>query len=124
MICRLLPSVKGLYRNLLLLLLALRHPLLPGHIKMLLAAAVLYLISPLDLIPDTLPVVGLLDDAAIFPTMVWGITCLLPAAVRRDSEHRIKQMDAKLPYILAFAATLFFLWVAIVVWGIYSLIFK
>ena len=75
-------------------------------------------------VQQALPVVGLLDDAAIFPAMVWGITCLLPAAVRRDSEHRIKQMDAKLPYILAFAATLFFLWVAIVVWGIYSLIFK
>ena len=106
------------------MLMAMRHPGTPKAIKGVMLAALLYLISPLDLIPDAVPVVGLLDDAAIFPAMVWGITCLLPATVRRDSEHRIKQLDAKLPYILAFAATLFFLWVAIVVWGIYSLIFK
>ena len=89
----------------------------------MLAAALLYLISPLDLIPDTVPVVGLLDDAVIFPSMVVGLTCLLPAAVRRDSEYRIKQLQAKMPYILAGVAALLFLWGAIVVWGLYSLIF-
>ena len=121
---RLLPWVKGLYRDLLLLLFALRHPLLPRYIKTLLAAAVLYLISPIDLIPDTVPVVGLLDDAVIFPVMVWGLTCLLPATVRRDSEQRMKQLDAKLPYILAFVAAVLLLWGAMVVWGVYALIFK
>ena len=121
---RLLPRVKGMCRDLLLLLFALRHPRLPGYIKMMLAAALLYLISPLDLIPDTVPVVGLLDDAVIFPSMVVGLTCLLPAAVRRDSEYRIKQLQAKMPYILAGVAALLFLWGAIVVWGLYSLIFK
>ncbi len=118
-----LPWLKGLHRDLLLLF-ALRHPLVPRYIKMLLVVAVLYLISPLDLIPDPVPVVGLLDDAVIFPAMVWGLTCLLPAAVRRDSERRVKQLDAKLPYILAFAAALLLLWGAMVVWGVYSLIFK
>ena len=41
---------------------ALRHPMAPGWLKAGTALIVLYLVSPIDLIPDFIPVLGLLDD--------------------------------------------------------------
>jgi len=48
-------------------------PLLPRSVKLALAAAVVYLLSPLDVIPDFVPLVGFLDDAAIAAVVVDGI---------------------------------------------------
>ena len=48
-------------------------PVLPRSVKLALAAAVVYLLSPIDLIPDFLPVVGYLDDVAIAAVVVDGV---------------------------------------------------
>jgi uncharacterized membrane protein YkvA (DUF1232 family) len=48
-------------------------PLLPRSVKLAVAAAVVYLLSPLDLIPDVVPIVGYLDDAAVAAVVVDGI---------------------------------------------------
>ena len=48
-------------------------PALPRSVKLALAAAVVYLLSPLDLVPDFLPIVGYLDDVAIAAVVVDGI---------------------------------------------------
>ena len=48
-------------------------PLLPKAAKIALAAAVLYLVSPVDLIPDFIPVLGALDDLLVAAILVDGI---------------------------------------------------
>jgi len=48
-------------------------PLLPKAAKIALAAAVLYLVSPVDLIPDFIPVLGALDDLLVAAIIVDGI---------------------------------------------------
>lgn len=48
-------------------------PVLPRSVKLVLAAAVVYLLSPFDLIPDVVPIVGYLDDVAIAAVVVDGI---------------------------------------------------
>ena len=48
-------------------------PVLPRAAKIALAAAALYLVSPFDLIPDFIPVVGYLDDALLAAVLVDGI---------------------------------------------------
>ena len=48
-------------------------PVLPRRVKLVLAAAIVYLVSPLDLIPDLMPVLGYLDDVVIGAVVVDGI---------------------------------------------------
>jgi uncharacterized membrane protein YkvA (DUF1232 family) len=50
-----------------------RDPLLPRRVKVILAAAIVYLLSPLDLLPDLVPVLGYLDDVVIGAVAVDGI---------------------------------------------------
>ena len=47
--------------------LAVRHPAVPWHAKAMAAATVAYALSPIDLIPDFIPVLGYLDDLIIVP---------------------------------------------------------
>lgn len=48
-------------------------PVLPRSVKLALAAALVYLLSPLDVLPDFVPVVGYLDDVAIVAVVVDGL---------------------------------------------------
>jgi uncharacterized membrane protein YkvA (DUF1232 family) len=59
-----------------------RTGLLPKFITL---AAFLYLISPIDIIPDFIPVVGYLDDLVIVPLLINMAIRLLPDSVREDS---------------------------------------
>jgi len=63
------------------LYLAYRHSQTPWYAKLLAIAVVVYAISPVDLIPDFIPVIGYLDDAILIPLGVLLITKLVPKAV-------------------------------------------
>jgi Uncharacterized conserved protein len=117
-------GLKIFRKDVLVLLIAVRNPATPRYIKVLLAAAFVYLISPLDLIPDAIPVVGLMDDMTIVPAAVFGLLNLLPAAIRRDSETKAQSLGRKMPYLLFAAAILLFAWGMFLVVAIYSLLFK
>ena len=59
----------------------LRHPRTPRVAKLLLGAAIAYAVSPIDLIPDFIPVVGYLDDLVILPLLIWAAVRLIPETV-------------------------------------------
>lgn len=63
---------------------ALRHPQAPGWFKLGLAGLALYLVSPVDLIPDLLPVVGVVDDLVLIPLVLGWLLRQLPARLRAD----------------------------------------
>ena len=62
---------RALRRELCVLRLAASDPRVPRSAKWLAAAAVAYAVSPIDLIPDFIPVIGHLDDLLIVPTLAW-----------------------------------------------------
>lgn len=61
-----------------------RHPGTPLVAKVIAAAVVAYAFSPIDLIPDFIPVVGYLDDALLVPLGVWLAIRLIPAPVMAE----------------------------------------
>jgi uncharacterized membrane protein YkvA (DUF1232 family) len=63
---------------------ALRHPDAPGWLKLGVIGIVLYVLSPVDLIPDVIPVVGVLDDIVIVPLAIRWLLNRLPASLRAD----------------------------------------
>ena len=80
-------------REAIALCLAVRHPATPWYAKALAAAVVAYAVSPIDLIPDPIPVLGYLDDLVILPLGVLLVRWTIPDAVledcRRAAAHRV-----------------------------------
>ena len=58
-----------------------KHPRTPWHAKVLGVFVVAYALSPIDLIPDFIPVLGYVDDALLLPGLIWLTIQLLPADV-------------------------------------------
>jgi uncharacterized membrane protein YkvA (DUF1232 family) len=71
-----------------LLWFALRHPLAPRWLKPALAGVALYALSPVDLLPEALPLLGLADDLVLVPLALAFMAQRLPAGLRADFAHR------------------------------------
>lgn len=71
-----------------LLWFALRHPLAPRWVKPAVALMALYVLSPVDLLPDALPLLGIVDDLVLVPLALSFIVQRLPAALRADFVQR------------------------------------
>ena len=109
-------------KDLIVMLLALRHADTPRKVKGIFLLGLIYLLSPIDIVPDMIPFAGIVDDAVVVPGMVYGLMQLLPYHVRRESEERALYVTRHLPIILG-AATVFILaWLGLLLWGVYSLI--
>lgn len=67
---------------------ALRHPAAPGWLKWASAGLLLYLLSPIDLLPDALPVIGLVDDLVLLPLAMHWLLSRLPAELRAELDRR------------------------------------
>jgi uncharacterized membrane protein YkvA (DUF1232 family) len=67
---------------------ALRHPQSPAWLKLGAAALCLYLISPIDLIPDFIPFLGAVDDVLIVTLGVKWLLKKLPESIRNASRAR------------------------------------
>ena len=63
---------------------ALRHPQAPGWLKPAALLLAVYVISPIDLIPDVVPVLGVMDDIVLIPLAIRFLLDRLPASLRAD----------------------------------------
>ncbi len=65
----------------------------PLWLKGLMLLVPLYLISPIDLIPDFIPIAGWLDDVIVIPLLVSWLVSLLPQTARSRSSYRPDPRD-------------------------------
>ncbi len=79
---------KALKRNVMTLWFALKHPLTPWYVRAFAAVLTAYALSPIDLIPDFIPILGYPDDLIIIPVGVWLLLRLVPTQVLADSRNQ------------------------------------
>jgi uncharacterized membrane protein YkvA (DUF1232 family) len=96
------------------LYLAARDPRVPWHAKALSAFIAAYAFSPIDLIPDFIPVLGLLDDAIILPLGIWLAVKLIPPAIMAEHRHAAEAASGK-PVSRAAGVVLVAVWVLLTV---------
>ena len=103
--------------ELIALALAARHPQTPWYAKLVVAGCVAYALTPVDLIPDAIPVIGFIDDLIFIPIAIAFAVRFIPAPVLADCRARSHEIEARAPrlgrtaWLLIGAA-----WIAVVVW--------
>jgi uncharacterized membrane protein YkvA (DUF1232 family) len=95
------------------LYLAMRDRRTPWYAKLLAGAVVAYAVSPIDLIPDFIPVLGYLDDLILLPLGIWLALRAIPEPVMAEARARAAQaLDARAPRSRAAAVVVVVIWVA------------
>lgn len=74
--------------------LAARHPHTPRRARVLLGLTLAYALSPIDLIPDFIPVLGLADDALLVPLGLWLARRAIPESVMRECRREARGRGA------------------------------
>lgn len=87
---RLRRAFRRLRREVAVYRLVLKDARTPWLARVLLGAAIAYLLSPIDLIPEFIPVIGQLDDLVIVPTLVFLALRLIPREVIADARRRVR----------------------------------
>jgi len=107
---------ERLRREIRVLYLAYRHPGTPAYAKAWVACVVAYAISPIDLIPDFIPVLGYLDDLVLLPLGIWLAVRMIPADVLAECRARAgESIEFSGPLKWAAAAVIAAIWAAAVV---------
>ncbi len=105
------------------LLLAYRDPLTPWYARLLAAIVVAYALSPIDLIPDFIPVLGYLDDLILVPAGIKISLKLIPTEVvaRCRIEARARHASGQ-PSGRAAAVVVVAIWIAVGFWIVRTII--
>ncbi|HEX7054952.1 MAG TPA: YkvA family protein [Burkholderiales bacterium] len=82
---------KALKREAHALYLACRDPRVPWHAKALAVGVVAYALSPIDLIPDFIPILGYLDDLVIVPLGILAVRRMIDPAILEDCRRRARE---------------------------------
>lgn len=110
---RLQQWARTLKRDVVALYLAARDPRVPWYAKVVAACVAAYALSPIDLIPDFIPVLGYVDDIVLVPLGIALAVRLIPPALLE--EHRQTALArAKRPTSRTGAAVIIFVWVVFV----------
>jgi uncharacterized membrane protein YkvA (DUF1232 family) len=90
---------------------AYRDPRVSWGARAVAALVVAYALSPIDLIPDFIPVLGYLDDLILVPLGVWLVLRMIPPEVMADARARATAgLEAGSPTLRAGAAIVIVLW--------------
>ena len=108
---RLAQWAHALKRESLTLYYAARDERTPWYAKLLAGAIVAYALSPIDLIPDFIPVLGLLDELLLLPAAIWFALRLVPEPVLAEARRRA-EATLERPASRTAAVVILLLWIA------------
>jgi len=109
-------KVKQLKTEVFALYYAYKDPRVPWYAKLFVMIVVGYAFSPIDLIPDFIPVLGYVDDVLLLPSLIWLAVWLLPPEVLvecRGQADEWMQTKGSKPSSRAGAVLIVVLWLAL-----------
>ncbi len=106
---------KSLERQTLAAYFAARDPRTPWPVRLLAMFVAAYALSPIDLIPDFIPVLGYLDDLLLVPLGIALVVRLVPAEVMADARERAAVAAGK-PASPAMAVAILAVWLLALCW--------
>ncbi len=101
---------------------ALRDPATPTLARVLAFVVVAYALSPIDLVPDFIPVLGYLDDVILLPGLIWLAVRMIPAPVLDACRARADEWMARQgrkPRMWLGVVLVVMLWLALC-WGLWA----
>ena len=107
--------------ELIALSLATRDPRTPWYAKLIVAGCVAYAVSPVDLVPDFIPVIGLVDDLIFIPIALALAVRFIPDEVLADCRARAGEIAERRTSRVA-AAVIIGVWVVLAAIGVYLLV--
>jgi uncharacterized membrane protein YkvA (DUF1232 family) len=113
MLARLKDWARAVKRDVVALFLAARDSRTPWYAKVIAGLVAAYALSPIDLIPDFIPVVGYLDDLVIVPLGIWIVVGLVPGDLMQEFRAEAARLEAK-PVSRVGALFIVALWIAAV----------
>jgi uncharacterized membrane protein YkvA (DUF1232 family) len=111
---KLVDWARALRRDAHAIYLAARDPRTPWYAKALALGVAAYAFSPIDLIPDFVPILGFLDEVVILPLGILAVVRLIPPEIM--AEHRATAaLRAEKPISRAAAGSILLVWAASIV---------
>ncbi|SFC88367.1 Uncharacterized membrane protein YkvA, DUF1232 family [Bacillus sp. 491mf] len=108
---------KNLKKQVLLLYLAYQDKRVPWHAKLFTMLVVAYAFSPIDLIPDFIPILGYLDDLILVPIGVYLALKLIPEEVLEDCKRKIEEKSlVNKPKNWITAILIICIWLLVFIW--------
>ena len=112
-------AARKLKTELQVLYLAYRDPRTPWYARAFALGLLAYAFSPLDLIPDFIPVLGHLDDLILLPLGILIARRLIPAQILDEQRHKLRETPQALSKAATLAAALIIaLWLLLALLGI------
>ena len=118
---------RALKREVFVLIIAMRDARTPWHARILGSLVIAYACSPIDLIPDFIPVLGLLDDLILVPLGIALTLKLVPVVVLEDARVRAEELiTAGKPVSRVAALVIVVVWLLVgawlltMVWGLFK----
>jgi uncharacterized membrane protein YkvA (DUF1232 family) len=105
---------RSLKRQTLTLYYAVRDPRTPWSAKLVAGCVVAYAISPIDLIPDFIPVLGYLDELIVLPAGIWLALKVIPDDIL-DAARQKADMASERPTSNVAAAIIVLIWITAVI---------
>lgn len=101
---------------------ACKNPRLGLLPKVIILLTIGYALSPIDLIPDFIPILGLLDDLIILPAMISLSLKLIPDEIMEEARRLADDNDKSLPSNRGAAVVIILIWAAVLYYIIISII--
>ena len=105
-------NAKRLKAQVYVLYFATRHPGAPWHAKLVVFAVVAYALSPIDLIPDFIPVLGQLDDLILLPLGIALAVRFIPKDVIQECTEKTMEFKTDSAGSWKAAMVIIFIWIA------------
>ena len=82
---------RSFKKDVLILWFSAKNPKTPLAPKAICIFIVAYALSPIDLIPDFIPVLGYVDDLILLPILIWSAITLIPNIIIQDSRAQAEE---------------------------------